>query len=267
MIGIYKITNLKNQKVYIGQSVNIQRRWTQHKNSDKDYPLYNDFKKYGIDNFSFEVIKQCDKKELNQFEQLYIKQYNSTNEKFGYNQTITDSIYGHPIVFNNEALLNLIDDLMYSTISKEKLAIKYNCNERAIRDINTGRAWYNKELTYPLRKFFVGKDGKKYSARIEINSGKSIPISKICPKCGGIKHSTSKLCKQCSILLQRTVNRPSKENLINEIIACGFTATGRKYGVSDNAIRKWCKYYELPTLKKDLIHYKDCYLKNLKNML
>ena len=45
-------------------------------------------------------------------------------------------------------------------------------------------------------------------------------------------------------LSQRKVMRPSYEQLQNEIKSLGYSATGRKYNVSDNAIRKWIKFYE-----------------------
>jgi very-short-patch-repair endonuclease len=51
---------------------------------------------------------------------------------------------------------------------------------------------------------------------------------------------------------QRKVKRPSKEKLLIEINEQSFSSLGRKYGVSDNAIRKWCKYYKIPYRKKDL---------------
>lgn len=44
--------------------------------------------------------------------------------------------------------------------------------------------------------------------------------------------------------LKRKVDRPEYEVLLKEIDELGYSATGRKYGVSDNAIRKWVKYYE-----------------------
>lgn len=43
---------------------------------------------------------------------------------------------------------------------------------------------------------------------------------------------------------RRKINRPSYEQLVKEINELGYSATGRKYGVSDNAIRKWKIYYE-----------------------
>ncbi|MFZ2041034.1 MAG: hypothetical protein WAV08_10085, partial [Desulfobacterales bacterium] len=45
---------------------------------------------------------------------------------------------------------------------------------------------------------------------------------------------------------QRRVNRPPFEILKAEIEHLGFTAVGRKYGVSDNAVRKWMKAYSEP---------------------
>lgn len=61
--GIYRITNKINGKKYIGQSVNIEKRWTNeiasafNENSTSfDYPLSRAFRKYGIENFSFEVV-------------------------------------------------------------------------------------------------------------------------------------------------------------------------------------------------------------------
>ena len=87
MIGIYKITNLINQKVYIGQSINIQQRWEEHKyySSNEKTLLQKAFKKYGIDNFNFEVIEECDIKDLDDKEIYWIKYYDSF--KNGYNLT------------------------------------------------------------------------------------------------------------------------------------------------------------------------------------
>ena len=52
--------------------------------------------------------------------------------------------------------------------------------------------------------------------------------------------------------MKRKVERPNKDILLQEIVQNGFEATGRKYGVSGNAIKKWCKAYELPTKKNEL---------------
>lgn len=87
MTGIYKITNLVNNKIYIGQSVRIEKRWEDHKfYSGKEHTaLQAAFKKYGISNFSFEVIEECPKEILDEREIYWIKFYDSYNN--GYNLT------------------------------------------------------------------------------------------------------------------------------------------------------------------------------------
>lgn len=52
------------------------------------------------------------------------------------------------------------------------------------------------------------------------------------------------LCKECSDILQRKVKRPLYKQLCSDVNLFGYSATGRKYGVSDNSIRKWVKFYE-----------------------
>ena len=94
MIGIYKIENTINGKVYIGQSKNIEDRWRSHIRASKsknsvgyNYYIHKAFRKYGIDKFAFSVIEECPIKELNEREEYWIKQYKSTKSKFGYNLT------------------------------------------------------------------------------------------------------------------------------------------------------------------------------------
>lgn len=88
--GIYKITNTINGKVYIGQSVNLNKRMKSHlaylkANKHHNNYLQNSFNKYGVEAFVFEVIKLCAIKELDNLEMKYILEYNSTSEVFGYN--------------------------------------------------------------------------------------------------------------------------------------------------------------------------------------
>ena len=63
-------------------------------------------------------------------------------------------------------------------------------------------------------------------------------------ECGNKKQENSKYCMDCSKLKQRKVKRPSYDKLLKEIKEFGYRGTGRKYGVSDNSIRKWKKNYE-----------------------
>lgn len=89
--GIYKITNIVNNKVYIGKSIQIERRWSEHKseinNLNKQNHLYRAMRKYGIDNFQFEIIEICSDNNniLSEREKYWINFYNSYET--GYNET------------------------------------------------------------------------------------------------------------------------------------------------------------------------------------
>ena len=67
MMGIYKITNKINGKIYIGQSNDIERRFKEHMTKGERSRILLDhaIKKYGPDNFSYEVIEECTEEELN----------------------------------------------------------------------------------------------------------------------------------------------------------------------------------------------------------
>jgi len=60
-------------------------------------------------------------------------------------------------------------------------------------------------------------------------------------ECGNLKLIESKSCEECFHTNRRKVERPSIEQLKKEVEEFGYSATGRKYGVSDNAVRKWIK--------------------------
>lgn len=86
--GIYKIQNNINQKIYVGQSVNIETRWKQHiccSETESQYPIHRALRKYGIENFSFSVLEECKMSELNNKEIEWISKLNSYEE--GYNCT------------------------------------------------------------------------------------------------------------------------------------------------------------------------------------
>lgn len=92
--GIYKITNLINGHMYIGASVNCQRRWQDHRSKshtskrpdDVRKILYVAMRKYGLDNFSFEIIEECAQEDLNEREIYWIDHYNTFHNKHHYNR-------------------------------------------------------------------------------------------------------------------------------------------------------------------------------------
>lgn len=182
MCGIYLITNTITKKVYVGQSVDIYRRWSEHKsrayNNDNNCynnPLYRSIRKYGKDIFILSILCECKIEELDEKEKYYIHKFNSVVPN-GY---------------------NILDE-----------------------------------------------NSRPYNAK-----------PPVCSKCGKIISygTVNNLCRECYIKSTRIVERPNKEQLYNILIENqgNFCKVGRLFGVSDNAIRKWCKNYGLPSHSKD----------------
>jgi hypothetical protein len=65
--------------------------------------------------------------------------------------------------------------------------------------------------------------------------------------CGNKKDRQSIICFKCSskTLKKRKVIRPSKEELTKLVMEQSLLQIGKQFNVSDNAVRKWCKYYEI----------------------
>jgi len=88
--GIYKITNLKNNKAYIGQSTDIKSRWNNHKielrnNTHRNSHLQNSFNKYGEDAFEFRILERTFEENLDNAEEYWINYFDSTDPEKGYN--------------------------------------------------------------------------------------------------------------------------------------------------------------------------------------
>lgn len=89
--GIYKITNIKTKECYIGQATHIKDRFVEHAKCGLgiDTPagnkLYKAIQEFGLWNFSFEVLEECPREQLNEKEKYYIDLYSSYD--YGYNST------------------------------------------------------------------------------------------------------------------------------------------------------------------------------------
>lgn len=238
MIGIYKITNQVNGKCYIGQSVNIKRRWTAEKNKAFDeldkcynYPLSRAIRKYGLENFLFEVIEECTREELNEKERYWINRYDTYFN--GYNQSLGGD--NSTAQMPKESTIGIINDLKNTQMKHKEIAEKWNVSTEMVQGINTGRYWYQDNVEYPLQK-------------------RKVVIKEFyCEKCGKEITRQAKLCVECAQIASRKVERPSKEELFKELTENqgNFTKVGNNHNVTDNTIRKWCKAYDLPFHSKD----------------
>lgn len=92
--GIYKITNQITKECYIGQSVDVSKRFKDHAKCglDIDRPqgnkLYQSMLENGLWNFTFELLEECPREQLNQKEKFYIELYDSCNYGFNSNEGI-----------------------------------------------------------------------------------------------------------------------------------------------------------------------------------
>lgn len=90
--GIYKITNQETNESYIGQSVDVSKRWKDHIKCGLgiDAPignkLYKAMQEYGVWNFSWELLEACSREELNAKEKFYINLYKTY--EYGYNSNL-----------------------------------------------------------------------------------------------------------------------------------------------------------------------------------
>ena len=90
--GIYMLQNLVNGKIYIGQSVDIESRWGEHKSElnggyHHNEHLQRSWRNYGQENFEFSILLECAESQLNTMEEYYIFELMSYDGRVGYNKT------------------------------------------------------------------------------------------------------------------------------------------------------------------------------------
>lgn len=132
---IYKITNIINGKIYIGQTIYpLSYRFTNHISDAKNnrgYAIASAIRKYGKENFTIELLEECSEEDLNNLEIKYIEQYNSFTPS-GYNLT-----YGGDDCWNRRAPFNENEVIskFYELKSSGKVARFYKTDIPKITDI------------------------------------------------------------------------------------------------------------------------------------
>lgn len=170
---------------------------------------------------------------------------------------------------NHNAKLNIEDVIFirkYCNIyTRRELACKFNVSKATINSVIKYHTWRDVDDNYfDLVSNSVNKKRNKKRNEIEKQIRSYIPTKEekkyFCKECGQIIVSKTLLCTSCRIKRNRKVKeRPTLEELSKDIFKLGFLGTGRKYGVSDNAIRKWCNSFGIPNKKQE---FKQWYLLN-----
>lgn len=159
---IYKITNTINNKCYIGQTVNYEKRFRTHKsqlrNNNHENPhLQNSWNIYGEENFIFEVIDYGEN--YNELEKKYIRYFKSNNREFGFNITSGGDLPpAHKGEKHNMAKLTLTDvheikHLLKNKTPKKDIIDRFHLNASTINRINNGDLWREEGETYPIADY------------------------------------------------------------------------------------------------------------------
>lgn len=177
--SIYKVTNLINDKVYIGFTKNLKSRIKAHKKSTTKPEIYKSsfhraIRKYGWDNFIWEVLYQSYEKEhtLDIMEPYFIKEHDSFNN--GYNMTTGGD--GRPGLEHNEETKYLIGSRTRgkklpeehkNKISKSHIGIKPSLETRLQMSVNRkGKNWYNNGVKNTTSKIHPGEGWIKGKCKV-----------------------------------------------------------------------------------------------------
>lgn len=174
---IYAYTNKINGHQYIGQTNNLQKRFNGHKSDSYNknskaynYPLHNAIRKYGIENFSFEVLEsELSEEQANEREKFWIQEKQSHVSKGGYNITFGgDGCQKNPLpweelkdkgkVFSGEE----IEDIQKRLLNSEKYQdiidlYSPRLTRTFLSNLNHGVNYKNPNLVYPLKTDFSGE--------------------------------------------------------------------------------------------------------------
>ena len=168
---IYKVTNLINKKVYIGQTIDLEQRKRNHKSesynqksSGYKYAFHSAIRKYGWDNFVWEILEEVtdDLDEMNARERYYIALFNSYYE--GYNETFGGE--GNRIekktfqeccksskILNEEEIRD-IQQMLIDGYQNNEILKKYPKLSRSLlNNINIGYNFKRTDIQYPLSPY------------------------------------------------------------------------------------------------------------------
>lgn len=156
--AIYKITNLINGHIYIGQTNNVERRFSDHiagTGENKNSLIHRAIEKYGANNFTFEVLGWFE--DYNEKEQYYIDLY-KCRAPYGYNIQDGGNDPPHYSGENNnfakisEATARKVQEQAQNWLIPRPTIVHENkITFDIFRHINEGTSWYRDNLTYPLR--------------------------------------------------------------------------------------------------------------------
>ena len=257
--SLYRITNLINGKVYIGQAADVSKRWSDHRRAVKlnkpTQTIHHALIKYGLEHFAFDIIACClTQEDANETETVLVSQYDSfvANGK-GYNAT-----HGGMNAPKSEEFKQTMRDHWADPNYKEQVSqsISQAYAEQTVED----KSEKSKLLSTILKGRHLNFDtefqaGHKLSPESiqkisKTKTGKSNLTLKGVPKSQEHKNKISKakmghvpwnkgtkgLCKATSGGFKETISWPEDQELLTLANKNGLTFLGKRLGVSPSTI-------------------------------
>lgn len=217
MVGIYKITNNINNKIYIGQSVDIEHRLKEHKkpynwNREKSKMLYQAFQKYGLENFTFEVIEECKEDQLDIREQYWIDYYDSYRN--GYNMTSGgETNYGdnHP---GHKLTKEDVIDIRTRYANHERRKEVYLLYSHRIGESGFGKIWKGETWKDVMPEVYT-KENKEFHLHNTGNSGSSNGRARVTEEDVRIIRTRRKSGEQLSVVYEDYKDKLTKGSFTN----------------------------------------------------
>lgn len=184
--GIYRIINTKNNKIYIGSSVDIKKRkekhfWMLQKGIHDNKFLQSSYDRDGKENFIFDIIEMCDKKDLVEKENYYILENKANDMKFGYNLCLV-----------SDSRKNMLSDKTKIQLSKYNLKKNNNFQKFSLVNIETEKE-YIFETLFEAANYLYGNGFTKASLRnIRMKLSNSLRGKEV--NCGGKSKCIRKTC-------------------------------------------------------------------------
>lgn len=250
--GIYTITNLFNNKIYVGYTINLRARRNEHfsslrNNKHTNIYLQRAYNKYGEHNLVYEILEECSIEFLSSQENYWCNLLNVHNKKFGYNikPTNPNKVGGH----SKETRIKISNTHTGKTIPE--------ITRQKISNTNSGKYYGTRDkivFQYDLQGNFLKKwdNTREASVTLNINKGAiNLCCNKITITSGGyhwtyqyqgqvIKSIISQLYIRTKKVKQLTMNGDLIK-IWNSVSEASINMTGRYSGIISNCINNKCK--------------------------
>lgn len=246
MVGVYKITNEANGKVYIGQSIDMDERIKRHKRDLENSrsfcrELQHDYDK-NPGNISFSILCECSVDELDDKEKGYIEMYDSTNPLNGYNKRVWGNWMTRTV--SSETRRKLSD----GKVGSKNPMYGYHPTEEELAERSERMKKHSAEISARMKGRFAGEKHPMYGKHHTEEAKEKMSAAKIGKKpwIAGKKHTEESLKKMSE---RRKGKMVGSANCKSKAVMCVETGivyesqriASRELNVNQSDISRSCK--------------------------